>query len=285
MDERSVEVADLKKMAPFWEKLHAFYAHIPSEYTVSNTLFFQKKHRFRVIEYGQGNLYLFGDFYDGGTFLLPTTDDIEILKNGLKLIPGAVLYPIPDGWKEQLDPSGDQSSAHRDDSDYLFQTEEWKELAGRQLSARRNQIHQLEAQMKITKRPLNGTTVQDAQEILKKWQDHFEGSKQDSDYCPVRRSFELLNQLPIFGEIYYGDELPIGFYVAERFGQNTLLMHSVKGVPKLNGIVPYLFRDVARTYHDLEWINIGQDLGIPSLRRGKMAYHPAILLNKWRVQL
>jgi uncharacterized protein len=155
---------------------------------------------------------------------------------------------------------------------------------GRHLDGKRNQGKQFVNHYEIRKEDLS-QYIHDAQHVLDKWQSEHNDNNQ-TDYSSCQEALYNLERLHLHGFIVYADQLPAGFVIGERSASDYYIVHFSKGVRSIKGIYQYLFQELAKSLEGTcPWINLEQDLGIPTIRNSKLSYHPDMLVKKWRVIL
>lgn len=196
------------------------------------------------------------------------------------------LYPVADAWLGLFPMTHYTITCSDAESDYLYHKATLEDLKGRHLSSRRNLLHQLEKAHTITLKPLTTENVADAKAVLNHWQKHYTSHHNiPSDYHSCAEALSKLGALPLNGQVAYAEAQPIGFYLGELLSHSVYLLHFLKEIPSLHGVVPLLYQACARGQPEtVQWINLEQDLGAAGLRQAKQAYQPARLLCKWEIK-
>jgi hypothetical protein len=257
-----------------------------AEYSFANIFLFRRTHHTAFVE--SSTPFVKGVFGPDDDYLTPTCLPSKLNMQVLKdmNVHRISFFPIPDQWLPDFEKFHLQKTANLGDSDYIFKADKLKTLSGRNLSSRRNLLHQLESNYSVECKVLGSSELADALVVLEKWQSHQALSKEENDYWPCRDALEYLERLGLFGRIAYADGQPIGFAIGEYLTPKTVHIHLMKTLVEFKGVTPYLYQDFAKHLEEtVEWIDLEQDLGIPSLRQAKTAYDPDILLTKWRVGL
>jgi uncharacterized protein len=257
-----------------------------AEYSFANVYLFRRAHSYRFVDCDPPIVR--GEFSPDHYYLIPTTlpeqIDLEHLKE--EQCRSICFFPIAEQWLERFDKAQVSIQSSRDDSDYIFKSDKLKTLGGRALSSRRNLLHQLEANYKLESRILSENNLKEAFDLLEVWQQQAGQAKDKTDYWPCFEALENWKQLGLCGRLAYADGKLIGFTIGELITPSTALMLFAKSLRSYKGVTPYLYQNFALNLpSSVEWINLEQDLGIPSLRQAKEAYVPDILLTKWRVCL
>ncbi|MBQ6569899.1 MAG: DUF2156 domain-containing protein, partial [Clostridia bacterium] len=79
---------------------------------------------------------------------------------------------------------------------------------------------------------------------------------------------------------------PVAFCLGERQRSDTFITHYEKALPEYEGAYALINREFAKnTVGNFKYINREEDTGQEGLRKAKLSYHPAILLEKYFVTL
>lgn len=256
-----------------------------STYSATNALLFAEKHGYYLFEHDPP--FLIEPLPDRNR-MIPTRFPIEWGSAFFHTWFGkpCTLYPVADSWLSSF-PVAHYTVTYSDaESDYLYHKHTLESLKGRHLSSRRNLLHQLEKEHTITLKPLTIETKAHAQAILDRWQERYKQQHRNtSDYLPCSEALKKLPNLPLKGQVAYAEEGPVGFYLGELLSPSVYLLHFLKELPSLHGVVPFLYQACARSLPaTVQWINLEPDLGILGLRQAKQAYQPARLLCKWEIK-
>lgn len=272
-------------LAKRWKPLCANASLRFAEYSFANAYLFRRQHRYVFVDADPP--FVRGEFGSGQYYYIPTVPPEECVELLAGLDVGSVksLFPIPEEWLPRLKASS-SASFDREDSDYLYRSEKLRTLSGGALSSRRNLLYQFESHYSVESKPLALETVPDALKVLEEWQRHSQSPEDETDYFTCRDAFEHFQALGLSGRVAYADAEPVGFIVGELLTPSVALFHLSKTIHRYKGVTPFLYRDFANHLPEgVEWINLEQDLGIPSLRKAKEAYEPDLLLPKYRVAL
>lgn len=271
-------------ISPAWKRLCMDYDLHFSEYSFANAYLFRKKHAYQFVDC-ENIPCVRGEFKNGHYFIIPSVPPERLTLKLPECSQGRTycFFPIPDAWVDTIHRMGLSTTSCREDADYLFHRSKLQTLAGRELSSRRNLLHQLERQYHLESKEINDQVVAQAFDLLDQWQIHTRESKDKTDYFSCKEALEHRSKLDLFGHIAYANQRAIGFTIGELLTPKTALLHFAKSLHDVKGATPFLYKNFAEKLPpSVEWINLEQDLGIPSLRQAKQAYDPDILLTKWR---
>lgn len=80
------------------------------------------------------------------------------------------------------------------------------------------------------------------------------------------------------------DGQPIAATVASRLCKDTFDVHFEKALEEYDGAYPAINQEFAKylreKYPDTNWLNREDDLGLEGLRKAKLSYNPAHLIEK-----
>lgn len=278
-----ITLQDQSLISTAWKKICLEYDLRFAEYSFANVYLFRKKYDHQVVNCE--TVCVRGTFKNGNYYFIPSVPPLDIK---LKLPQSQdekkyCFYPLPDVWRDDLQKLNMDITSCRADTDYLFHVSKLQTLSGRELSSRRNLLHQLERNAHLESFSLEGKEIDNAFLLLEEWQQNRKEHKEKTDYYSCKEALELLSQLNLFGRIAYSDGKPVGFTIGELLTPTTALLHFAKSLHHIKGATPYLYKDFATHLPEsVTWINLEQDLGIPALRKAKEAYAPDILLTKWK---
>ena len=254
-----------------------------SEYSFANLYLFRERHQYEVITIDD-HVFLKGVTRDHIPYIMPTSHPANIPRPILKqvLSTSYPLFPIPDEWLLDLDHQIFHSDFNENESDYLYSRTKFLHYAGRHLDSKRNQIKQLLKQNEVKSVPFSDQ-IKDAELILEIWAQEY-GEENQTDYLSCLEAVRNAKELNLHGRIVYVNKKPAVFFLGEWGAKNSFMVHFSKGDKSIKGIYPYLFQDLAKSLGEgCSWINLEQDLGLPSLRYSKKSYQPDFLLKKWRL--
>ena len=88
-------------------------------------------------------------------------------------------------------------------------------------------------------------------------------------------------RLGLKGAVLYRNDKMTGFTVGEQINSDTFVVHIEKALADVQGAYPMLCNQfTSHNAKGLSFINREEDLGIEGLRKSKLSYNPAFLLNK-----
>lgn len=270
----------------------------PSELSFANLYLFRAVRGWRYHPHPRPHIA--GRSYDDSRQLLPLFDITTADRQILREMQGkdGWFCPISPGAIESFDRADCEVITRRDDADYLYEAESFRQYAGAGLGAKRTAVEHLRAAHALHTLPLDAECLQATLGVLAAWCDEKGFSAEGADAPSCRetlaglcsndecggspsRIFESL-----FGYLHLVDERPAGFVIAEELNPGVLVVRFSKGLRDYDGIFPTMYQHLANsTSRPVNWLNFEQDLGRPNFRRSKLSFRPIQLLPKPRLRL
>lgn len=108
-------------------------------------------------------------------------------------------------------------------------------------------------------------------------------------YGCERRAFERFMDIyvpncHIIGLSYIGTK-PLSFAVCEKINKNTVCCYFQKNAKKVRGLTYWLSRQILSEFENIEYLNLGEDMGIEGLITDKTLLRPCEKLKKYTVRI
>lgn len=182
----------------------------------------------------------------------------------------------PDQFTAELD---------RDSSDYIYLRSDLAELAGKKFHAKRNHL----ARFKELDYEYSPITEHDFDDCIYFLTEQY-NSKNLIDHSFIAEQFAIntyfshFEELGLKGGIIRIDGKIYALTIGEHLNSETFCVHIEKADTSYNGIyagINNLFVCSATEGH--KYINREEDLGLEGLRKAKLSYNPAFILNKYEI--
>lgn len=175
----------------------------------------------------------------------------------------------------------------QDNSDYIYMQQDLSTLKGRRFHKKKNHVSRFRNKYpdyrfeKITE-----DNKYDALETAMEWQKEHNADNdylKSLEYRSIVSAVENYNEMKLFGGIIYVDSIPVAMTIASAINSGICDVHFEKSYGNYanNGGYAAINMEFASCYGEYEYINREEDVGIEGLRKAKMSYHPAIILNKY----
>lgn len=176
-------------------------------------------------------------------------------------------------------------SKDRDNSDYVYRTEDLIKLTGNRYHQKRNHVNKFLKNYRFEYQVLNDKLVRDFLDLQDSWCQLKDCESNEDLMAEDRAVFEALLHYKYLGfrggAILIEDKVE-AFTLGEKLSQDTAVIH----VEKANPEIPGLYATINQQFCQHEWsevtfVNRQQDLGVPGMRKAKKSYHPDHMVDKY----
>ena len=176
----------------------------------------------------------------------------------------------------------------RDGCDYIYRRSDLAELKGKKFHQKRNHLtkfNRLNSEISfISEKDFDNCIRFITNEYNNKYPYGTEHSAVAEQYA-VNTYFSNFYELDLKGVIIRIEGEIAAVTLGERLNSNTFCVHIEKADRYYEGIYTGICNNFVKACtNGFEYINREEDLGIEGLRKSKLSYHPAFLLNKYIVK-
>ena len=186
---------------------------------------------------------------------------------------------------EQYFPGQFEISWPRDVEDYVYETEKLIQLSGKKYHGKKNHINQFKAAYPDwSYEPLTDDNVEECFQMALRWRE-FNGCEGDpeknKEMCVALNSLRLQKELELQGGVLRAGGEVVAFTMGEPVSEDTFVVHIEKAYADIRGAYPminqqFLEHEVSR----YTYVNREDDTGNEGLRKAKLSYHPAFMVEK-----
>lgn len=173
----------------------------------------------------------------------------------------------------------------RDSFDYIYETENLISLSGKKYHAKRNHINKFK-ELNWAYETITDINKEECLEMNQKWcreNGCQESESMQAEYCVIKKAFQYYKELELCGGLIRLDGRVIAFSMGEKINEDIFVVHIEKAFADIPGAYPMINREFAvHEAADCKYINREEDMGLEGLRKAKLSYHPAFLLEKYR---
>ena len=179
--------------------------------------------------------------------------------------------------------------SNRDSFDYLYDIQDLAELKGRKFQKKRNHVNRFRMEHPDYRvEPLDCKTMARAQWMVNDWYTKRMQEDPHGDYLlenlAMARAFRVYDGLGMEGLVLLDGEEVLAVTMGSRLSEDTIDVHFEKAREDVEGAYPAINQEFARylqaKYPQVRYLNREDDLGLEGLRKAKLSYHPAVLLEK-----
>ena len=186
-----------------------------------------------------------------------------------------------------VDPERYQTVFDRDNSDYVYQTQDLIKLSGRKYHRKKNHLNRFLKKYNYEYQELDMELVECFLDMQERWcriKDCVNNPDLLSEDFAI---YEALTQYEVLD--YKGGAIRVNsaieaFSLGEPLNENTAIIHIEKANPEIPGLYTAINQFFcSHTWGHMEYINREQDLGIDGLRNAKESYYPHHMVNKYTI--
>lgn len=186
---------------------------------------------------------------------------------------------------EEWYPGEFEITYNRDYADYVYETEKLISLQGKKLHGKRNHINKFKQENpNWSYEPITAENVEDCFQMALKWRQEngcAEDEEKNAEMCVTLNSLRLFEELNLTGGILKVDGEIIAFTIGEELCEDTFVTHIEKAFASVQGAYPMINQQFAmHACAKYRYINREEDTGSEGLRKAKLSYRPAFLVEK-----
>lgn len=276
--------------------LHSYFQKFPSgscERTFANVLLWSRHYpvTFALIE----NTLVFRSTEEEPSFTYPIGEP-EAVKHTLDILKSYtverkvpfVLYNVTKEQFEQLEtwyPGKFEIEYQRDYADYVYESEKLATLAGKKLHSKRNHINKFKSTYENwSYETLSNDNLEECFQMALKWRNDNkcdENEDKNAEMCVTLNALRLFEELEFVGGVLRIDGQVVAFTIGEPLNEQTFVVHIEKAYAHIQGAYPMINQQfVAHECLQYQYINREDDTGSEGLRKAKLSYRPAFLVEK-----
>jgi len=195
---------------------------------------------------------------------------------------------------EQLYPGRFRIYNDRDSYDYVYHIDDLADLKGRKFQRKRNHVNRFYDQHPHCRlEPLTSANLEAVQDMANAWYLHRQARDPDGDYhleqLALMRALADPEKLEMDGLVLLEGEKILAFSMASRLSPDTMDIHFEKARDTVDGAYAAINQAFAKylreKYPEIRYLNREDDMGLEGLRKAKLSYNPAFLVEKYWARL
>ncbi|MBC8534423.1 DUF2156 domain-containing protein [Yeguia hominis] len=171
----------------------------------------------------------------------------------------------------------------RDHFDYVYRTEDLAELKGRKYHSKRNHLARFRKMYpSYTFELLHAGNLADCLPVARQWCcENGCGEELRMENCAIAKALREFDALHLEGGLIRIDGAPVSFVIGEALNPDTIDLHFEKALSGYEGLYAAINQEfAANLLGKYQYINREEDMGSEGLRKAKLSYYPAVLLEK-----
>lgn len=195
---------------------------------------------------------------------------------------------------EQLYPGKFRMYHDRDGYDYVYHIDDLADLKGRKFQRKRNHVNRFyDAHPNCRLEPITPANLEAVQDMASSWYLHRQQKDPDGDVhleqLALMRALADPFKLGLEGLALLEGDKVLAFSLASRLSADTFDIHFEKARDDVDGAYPAINQAFARylrdKYPQSRFLNREDDMGLEGLRKAKLSYNPAHLVEKYWARL
>ncbi|MEM1485355.1 phosphatidylglycerol lysyltransferase domain-containing protein [Oscillospiraceae bacterium PP1C4] len=282
------------------DSLLAMGNHRGSEYTFSNNFNYREIYHIDVARMNDYYLVHSGKEASESSYLYPSGSGdikpvIQALMEDAKARGVAFqMHAVPKegvAVLETLFPNLFTFEEMRDIFDYIYESQSLITLAGKKLHSKRNFINRFQAEHdgSWSYEPITMANIDECWAMNIEWCAEAGCGEDPSlreESCAVKNCFHNFTALGLSGGVLRVDGKIVAYTMGLPLNSDTFIVHIEKAFSSVAGAYPMINQQfVTHTCADYQYVNREDDVGNEGLRKAKLSYRPAILLEKYLVRL
>jgi hypothetical protein len=171
------------------------------------------------------------------------------------------------------------------DLEYIYSSNDLIHLVGKKHQSKRNHIHKFQRTYQWEYLPITPEIIPDCLELYKRWCKENGGCNREqsliAEGIATQKAFAHYEQLDLVGGALRIDGEILAYSYGQPLTADTFGVHAEKCLYKIDGGFAMMNQQFAEhNCTNYRYINREEDLGLESLRKAKLSYHPAFLLEK-----
>lgn len=180
--------------------------------------------------------------------------------------------------------------AERDDSDYLYLTDDLIKLSGRKYHTKKNHLNSFwRSYPEAEYVPITDDIVPACKLNMNMWYKAQEKDSPGDPFLATERAgvMDILSDFSYFG--LTGGALALGkrivaFTIGERTRDDTVVIHIEKAAPDVRDAYAAINQAfLENEWADVKYVNRQEDMGLDGLRQAKEAYRPIRMIEKFTI--
>lgn len=186
---------------------------------------------------------------------------------------------------ESLFPDTFKIEYERDYADYVYETEKLATLSGKKLHGKRNHINKFKATYEDwSYETLSEENQEECFQMALKWREENgceDDEEKNAEMCVTLNSLRMFRELGMVGGVLRVNGKIAAFTLGEPVCEDTFVVHIEKAFADIEGAYPMINQQfVQHECMDYLYINREDDAGSEGLRKAKLSYRPAFMVEK-----
>jgi hypothetical protein len=172
----------------------------------------------------------------------------------------------------------------RDMADYIYLSEDLFKLSGKKYHGKKNHVNKFKATYQWSYERINESNKNECIDMAIEWSKLHNTDEDESKSMEIKVTMDMIkyfDELKLSGGLLRVDNRVVAFSIGEPVGKDCFVIHVEKAFSDIQGAYPMINQQMVQDYGvNYMYINREEDMGVEGLRKAKLSYKPAILLEK-----
>lgn len=172
----------------------------------------------------------------------------------------------------------------RNSYDYIYEAEKLRSLSGKKYQSKRNFIARFEELPSWSYEAIDSSNISECMDMNAEWcrmNRCSENPSKNDEMCAVKRVLSNFEALGLKGGLLRVEGRVVAYTIGEKMNSDTFIVHVEKAFSDIKGAYPMINREFVRAEAgDCVYVNREDDAGDEGLRKAKLSYHPAFMIEK-----
>ena len=177
-------------------------------------------------------------------------------------------------------------TADRDYADYVYLRSDLATLSGKKFQAKRNHINKFKSlfEDRWSYESMTKDNLEECFQMALKWRtenDCEDDDEKRGEMCVALNSLRLFEELHLTGGVLRIDGKVVAFTIGEPICEDTYVVHIEKAYADVQGAYTMINQQfVEHECMNYKYVNREDDTGAEGLRKAKLSYRPAFMVEK-----
>ena len=169
------------------------------------------------------------------------------------------------------------------DEDYIYTHYDLSMLPGKKYHAKRNHISKFDRAFPNWRFCIiNKENKADALLVAEQWCRNNEiPLSENEEYSAISEALGNYDKLHMHGGLLYVDNKPVAMTMGSRINKVTFDVAFEKALTEYSGAYAKINNEFVKTLVGFEFVNREEDMGLESLKKAKLSYHPVAILKRY----
>ncbi|NLT63503.1 MAG: DUF2156 domain-containing protein [Clostridiales bacterium] len=186
---------------------------------------------------------------------------------------------------EKIYPDEFEITYVRDNADYIYSTEDLKNLSGKKYHGKKNHVNKFQKTYPDwVYESITDKNIDECIEMVKEWcaeNKCCEDRSKADEICVLIKGLRNRTELKLIGGIIRTAGKIVALTLGEKANNDMFIIHFEKAFKGIQGAYPMIGQQfIIHELSDYAYVNREEDMGVEGLRKSKESYYPVFMAEK-----